>query len=109
MESAMLDVVPETPGEALRFESAQRAVHIHEIARLLRMIAMVAIFTIAAARISLATSIGPPLGVIDAPVVYGICLFASLMTFSHERSTRLHREDRVQAYAEYLTSHRQPA
>jgi hypothetical protein len=106
METAILDVVPETPGEELRFESAQRAVHIHRQARKIRMVVLVIVAVITAARIGLATSVGLNIGIEDAPVMYGVCLLATLLSISHEWSTRLLQEDRLEAYAQYLTSHR---
>ncbi len=107
MKTAILDVAPETPGEELRYESALRAVHVHERAKSFRTVAIVVVFAITTARICLAPSLGLPKGLVDTQVVNGICLLASLFTFSLEWSTRLQRQDRLQAYARYLISHRQ--
>src|SRR5260221_10950986 len=107
MEPTILEFAPQTPGEELRFESALRAVHNHESAKVFRTIVVVVAFAVATARISLVTSIGWPLDVLDTPAIYAICLFASLLAFSREWSTRLQCEDRTQAYAHYLLAHRQ--
>ena len=109
METAILNVIPETPGEELRLESAHRAIQIHQRARMIRSIVVVIVFGITAARISLATTIGLPKAMVDTPVLYGICIFASLLSFSLEWSTRLQRQDRLEAYARYLISHQQSA
>jgi hypothetical protein len=106
VESAILDIAPETPGEELRFDSALRAVHIHESARAFRTIVIVVVFAMTAVRIGLATSIGLPKGLVDPVVLYTICLLASWLAFSFEWSTRLDRENRLQNYARYLLSHR---
>lgn len=54
MKTAILDVAPETPGEELRYESALRAVHVHERAKSFRTVAIVVVFAITTARICLA-------------------------------------------------------
>jgi hypothetical protein len=108
MVTDVLQTLPKTPHEELRFESAQRAEHLYERAKLVRKIVIVAAVTLLLI-IAAAPAIVGPQGetVLSLPAVSFFCVVGLLFTFAYVWSSRVHRDLCCDTYAKYIGSKRQ--
>lgn len=108
MVTDVLQIPPKSPHEELRFESAQRAAHLYERAKVVRKIVIVVAVTLLLI-IAAASTIADPQGdsVLSLPVATFLCLVGLLFTFAYVSSSRVHRDACCDTYAKYVGLQRQ--
>jgi len=101
----VLQTLPKTAHEELRFESAQRAEHLYERAKLVRSIVVVAAVAFLLMIAAVPTIVGPQGdAAISLSAVSFFCLVGLLISFAHVWSSRVHRDVCCDTYARYIGS-----
>ncbi|HEV3136397.1 MAG TPA: hypothetical protein VGZ26_00810 [Pirellulales bacterium] len=105
MVTDVLQSRPKSAHEELRFESAQRAAHLYERAKLVCKIVIVAAVALLLTSAAASTILGPQGDtVLSLPAVSFVCVVGLLFTFAYVWSSRVHRDTCCDTYAKYVGS-----